>query len=72
MFGCISYTPLIVDLSNEFAAAFAGSDDDDSISNGSLSDVQEEGSTMNLVEMRKTLEQSDSNSVSAYQMSSHR
>lgn len=48
-------------------AVIASGDDDSSemsMSNGSLSDVQEEGSAMNLLEIKKSMEKSDSNSMS--------
>ena len=54
MFGCITHTPMITNLHQQFHLAMTASDDNSemSMSNGSLSDVQEEGSAMNLLEIK--------------------
>ena len=56
---------MITNLKQQFWTALNKTDDEESsLSNGSLSDVQEEGSAMNFLEMKKTLTKSDSNSMS--------
>ena len=68
MFSSITHTPMITNLHQQFHLAMSASDDysEMSMSNGSLSDVQEEGSAMNLLEIKKNLDKSDSNSMSVH------